>query len=99
MLYGYETFDGPRSGTALVNGAIPDTYRLGIGDELVITFRGQISTTIRAIVDREGRVILPQNLPPIPAAGRTFGEFQRELSARVQSRLSAQEQQRPALHL
>ena len=84
LLYGYETFDGPRGGAALAKGAVPETYRLGIGDELVITFRGQLATTNRSIVDREGRVLLP-NLPPIPAAGRTFGEFQRDLQSRVQS--------------
>ena len=84
LLYGYETFDGPRSAATLVNGAVPDTYRLGIGDELVVTFRGQLATTSRVTVDREGRVILP-NMSPVPAAGRTFGDFQRDLQARVQS--------------
>lgn len=84
QLFGYETFDGPRTGVALASGTVPETYRLGIGDELVVTFRGQVSTTSRAVVDREGRVLLP-NLPPIPAAGRTFGEFQRDLQSRVQS--------------
>ena len=82
--YGYETFDGTRSAVALTNGAVSDTYRLGIGDELVVTLRGQISTTARAFVDREGRVTL-QNLNPIPAAGRTFSEFRRELEARTQA--------------
>ena len=84
LQYGYDTFDGPRTGAALANGAVPETYRLGIGDEIIVTFRGQLATTNRLVVDREGRTLLP-NLPPIPAAGRSFGEFQRDLQARVQS--------------
>ena len=82
--YGYETFDGARSSDALANGSVPDTYRLGVGDEIVITLRGQLSTTSRAIVDREGRIIIDA-LGPIPAAGRLFGDFRRELAARVQA--------------
>ena len=82
--FGYETFDGVRAPAVLLNGAIPESYRLGIGDELVITMRGQVSTTANAMVDREGRIIL-NNLAPIPAAGRTFGEFRRDLQARIQA--------------
>lgn len=82
--YGYETFDGARPSDALANGAVSDTYRLGIGDELAITMRGQVYTTSRVVVDREGRVII-EALGPIPAVGRSLGEFRRELVARVQA--------------
>lgn len=82
--YGYETFDTVRQSDRLSNGAVPETYRLGVGDEIAITLRGQVSSSIRAAVDREGRVVL-DTLGPIPAAGRTFGEFRRELAARVQA--------------
>ena len=84
LQFGYDIFDGPRAPAVLVNGAIPDSYRLGIGDELVLTFRGQISDTGTATVDREGRVFLP-DLDPIPAAGRTFADFRGELEARVEA--------------
>ena len=82
--YGYETFDGVRAPDELANGAVPETYRLGVGDELVITMRGQVSSSTRAVIDREGRVVL-ESLGPIPAAGRQFSEFRRELLARVQA--------------
>jgi polysaccharide export outer membrane protein len=82
LQFGYEMFDGPRSPGVLVNGAIQDSYRMGIGDELVITFRGQNAQTTNAVVDREGRIIL-SDLDPISAAGRTFGDFKGELEARV----------------
>jgi protein involved in polysaccharide export with SLBB domain len=77
--YGYDIFRSiqPSNGE-LLTGAVAENYRLNIGDQLIITFRGQISRTIRTRVDREGRVVIPE-LPPIPAAGRTFGEFRRDL--------------------
>ena len=63
-------------------GAVPPTYVLGIDDEIVVTFSGQESRTETVVVDREGRVLLI-GWQPIPAAGRTFGEFKRELEART----------------
>ncbi|MGH7074043.1 MAG: SLBB domain-containing protein [Stellaceae bacterium] len=77
--YGYDLFRSiqPSNGQ-LLTGAVAENYRLSIGDQLIITFRGQISRTVRARVDREGRVVIPE-LPPIPAAGRAFGDFRRDL--------------------
>ena len=82
LQFGDGIFDAPRTPQVLVNGAIPENYRLGIGDEIVITFRGQISLSTSAVVDREGRIILA-DMDPISAAGRTFGDFRGELEARV----------------
>ena len=83
--YGYDLFRTiiPSSGD-LQNGAVADNYRLSIGDELVITLRGQVSRSLRTRIDREGRLVLP-DLPPIPAAGRTFGEVQADLERAVGS--------------
>ncbi|MBT4710166.1 MAG: polysaccharide biosynthesis/export protein [Alphaproteobacteria bacterium] len=86
LQFGYDMFDGPRIPGVLVNGAIPDNYRLGIGDEIVITFRGQLSQSTDAVVDREGRIVLT-DLDPIPAAGRTFGDFRADLETRVEAAL------------
>jgi protein involved in polysaccharide export with SLBB domain len=81
---GYELFVGASPLQEPFTGAVPDTYVLGIGDELVVTLRGQASRTLTTRVDREGRVLLP-DLPPIPAAGRAFGELRADLEARVQA--------------
>jgi protein involved in polysaccharide export with SLBB domain len=62
------------AGNLVGTGAINDSYQLGIGDELVITFRGQTNRSYRTAVDREGQVVLP-DMPPVPAAGRSFGHF------------------------
>jgi protein involved in polysaccharide export with SLBB domain len=63
-------------------GAIGDNYVLGIGDELVVTLNGQMSRSLRTRVDSEGRVVVPE-LAPIPAAGRLFGDFRRDLEREV----------------
>lgn len=84
--FGYGVFRVRPTEPAPLTGAVPETYRLGIGDELVVTFRGQVSTSLTVRVDREGRVMLP-DLPPIPATGRTFGDFVRDLEARTAAAL------------
>lgn len=78
--FGYDVFDSFVDPDILRSGAIQDSYRLGIGDELVITFSGQQSSTTGVLVDREGRVLL-NNLPPVVASGRTFGDFRAALEA------------------
>ncbi len=67
-------------------GAINDSYRLGIGDELVVTFRGQSNESYRTAVDREGQIFLP-NMPPVPAAGLSFGQFRDELERQAEASL------------
>ena len=86
LQFGYELFDGEFLLEELTTGAISNDYILGIGDELIITFHGQETGTLAILVDREGRVVLG-NMPPIAAAGRTFGEFRRELEARTATAL------------
>jgi len=81
--YGYDLFHGfqPSSGQLLA-GAVPDDYRLGIGDTVVVSLRGQVSKSLSVPVDRDGQVILP-DLAPIPAAGRRFGDWRQDLVQRV----------------
>ena len=91
--FGYELFQQlPKKTkkTEIVGGAVQDDYILGIGDILVVTFRGQESTSGTTRVDSEGRVVL-KDLPPISAAGRTFGDFRRELEALTQLTLLGSE--------
>jgi polysaccharide export outer membrane protein len=81
--YGYDTFQNFRPSTGnLQAGAVADDYVLGIGDQLVITLRGQVSRSVTTRVDREGRIVIP-NLPPIPAAGRSFADMRAALESQV----------------
>lgn len=83
--FGYDLRNERRQTTnSLLNGAVPDDYILGIGDELVVTLRGQVNSTTSVRVDREGRIVLP-NMVPVAAAGRRFGEFRDELTAQAQT--------------
>jgi len=75
---------GPTPTAGLLSGSVPDDYVLGIGDELVITLRGQVNSTSQVRVDREGRIVLP-NMQPVAAAGRRFGEFRDDLTAQAQA--------------
>lgn len=80
--FGYNIFNADVRVDAQFSGAIQDDYILGIGDELVVTFHGQTQGTSSIRVNREGRVVIGE-LPPLPVAGLTFGEFRRNLEARV----------------
>ena len=82
--FGYNIFNRRVLPAELAFGRISDSYILGIGDEIVISFVGSVDKSYVTKVDREGRVVLP-DLPPVIAAGRSFGEFSRELRARVAS--------------
>ena len=88
-LYGYELFSagtrGAPSGMAPV-GAVPGDYVVGIGDVLQVVLRGQKSASKRYTVDREGRLVV-DDLPPVPAAGRTLAELRQDLEAVVRTSL------------
>ena len=79
--FGYRIFQG-RGSETLLNGAVSDSYQLGIGDKLVFAFRGPESYDVEAEVDREGYIVL-EDMRPIVAAGRTFAEFRDVFRAEV----------------
>ena len=76
--FGYEQFGVSGQIPVPQSGALQDDYVLGPGDEIVISLRGQENSEFRAAVDRDGRVLLPR-LSPIMAAGRTLGDFRRDV--------------------
>jgi protein involved in polysaccharide export with SLBB domain len=80
--FGYDQLG--RASAVLVpqTGAVQDDYVLGPSDEIVVSLRGQENRELRATVDRDGKVVLPR-LNPIAAAGRTLGDFRRDLNASV----------------
>ncbi len=82
MQYGYGLFSRQAELKSLDAGTIFPDYVLGIDDEVVITFLGRLSKSLQLRIDRKGRLLLP-DFKPILAAGHTFGEVRREITART----------------
>lgn len=81
--FGYDQLGAGRDVLVPQTGAVTDDYILGPGDQIDLSLRGQENSEFRAVVDRNGRVILPR-LNPIMAAGRTFGDFRAAVTAAAQ---------------
>jgi len=80
--FGYDMLRGGGPPTGQTVGSVPESYLLGVGDQLVITLRGNVNDVVTAVIDREGRVTIP-GLPPLPAANRTFGDFKALLARAI----------------
>lgn len=61
----------------------PD-YILGPGDGLTLNVWGSVSQRLRRVVDREGRLSLPE-VGTIQVAGRNLGEVQRDVQAALRT--------------
>jgi protein involved in polysaccharide export with SLBB domain len=82
--YGYELFAGePTSFIPSENAAVPDTYIVGSGDQLKINLYGKESDSFEVIVDREGRLNIP-DLSPVEVAGLTFAEIKELIKVKVE---------------
>jgi len=82
--YGYELFAGePTTFMPSENAAVPDTYIVGSGDQLKINFYGKESDSFEVIVDREGRISIP-DLSPVEVAGLTFAEIKELIKVKVE---------------
>ena len=82
--FGYDVLGVPSSVSITQTGAVQDGYILGQGDEVVLVLRGQENATYRVRVDRNGRIVVPK-LNPISAAGRSLGDFRRDVQSQVAS--------------
>ena len=80
--FGYDLFANIASAAGPLTGAVGDDYVIGVGDDLVIQLQGATNDSQNVRVGRDGRLIANQ-LPPIPAAGRSIGAVKRDLEAAV----------------
>ena len=80
-LFGYELFTRGNF-TASQGAAVPASYVLGPGDEIVVQVYGAIDLTERLVVDREGRVLIPQ-AGPLTLSGVRLGEAEKVLAAHL----------------
>ena len=82
--FGYELFAGePTTFMPSETSAVPDTYLVGRGDQLLINFFGKESASFEVIVDREGRINIP-DLSPVQVAGLTFAEVKELIKLKVE---------------
>ena len=63
-------------------GAVQDDFVLASGDRLTVTFRGQRSDTKTIAIDSSGQLLV-DDLPPVPAAGRTIAQVRETLRAHI----------------
>lgn len=85
--FGYELFAGePTTFMPSETAAVPDTYLVGRGDQLLINFYGKESDSFEVIVDREGRISIP-NLSPVQVAGLTFAEVKELIKVKVEQEI------------
>jgi protein involved in polysaccharide export with SLBB domain len=87
--FGYETFRGGAA-PAPSFGALPGSYILGPGDEVVVALRGRARQTLSVRIGRDGMLLLPE-LPPIPAAGRSLADLRADMEARAARELGGSE--------
>lgn len=77
--FGHEFFHRTRSPAKPVEDiTVGPDYVVGIGDQILITIWGDIEKRYVKIVDRQGRLVLP-DVGAILTAGRSLGELREEL--------------------
>lgn len=82
--FGYSLFAGePTTFMPNESAAVPDTYLVGPGDQLIINFYGKESESFDVTVDREGRISIP-DLTPVQVVGLTFAEVKALINAKVE---------------
>ncbi len=84
--FGYNIFDRLPLFDQVMTGSVPDSYRLGVGDEVIVSFKGSREEVVSLKVDREGRLIIP-SLPPLNVSGLTVGEVKNSLQQQVSESL------------
>ncbi|MEZ5758744.1 MAG: polysaccharide biosynthesis/export family protein [Emcibacteraceae bacterium] len=80
--FGYTIFDRLPMMNQIMTGTVPDSYKLGVGDDLIVNFKGSREEVISVKIDREGRLIIP-SLNPMNVSGLTLGEVKDSLEAQV----------------
>jgi protein involved in polysaccharide export with SLBB domain len=85
--FGTELFAGPRETAPPTDIAASPDYRLGPGDNLIVTLWGQVDKEYSLTVDREGMVFVPQ-VGRLHAYGQTLEQFQQAMYRKLSSHYS-----------
>jgi len=79
--FGQDLFENPQVGE-VNNAQAPEDYRLGPGDNLIISLWGRVQQEWNLTIDRQGAVFIPK-VGEIAAWGLTLAEFERRLEAQL----------------
>ncbi|MEW6983261.1 SLBB domain-containing protein [Colwelliaceae bacterium 6471] len=85
--FGYDIFaNAPMTFAPTLDVAIPDNYIVGSGDTLNIQMFGKENNEYNLLVNREGKVILPE-LGPLSVSGLTFSELKQQVANEVKNKI------------
>mgnify|MGYP003705960451 CR=1 FL=1 len=85
--YGQNLFDSEVSTFAPTDNApVPSTYRLGVGDQLIVQLFGKENEQINLQVDRSGDAVFPR-LGSMTLAGLSFDDAKKVIKTRVSQQL------------
>lgn len=79
--FGQDLFENPQVGE-VNNAQAPEDYRLGPGDNLIISLWGRVQQEWNLTIDRQGAVFIPK-VGEIAAWGLTLGEFESRLDGQL----------------
>jgi protein involved in polysaccharide export with SLBB domain len=86
-IYGFNFFQySPTTFAPVDNTPVNSTYILGPGDKIEVNFYGGKERTVKAFINREGKVVLPY-IGPVNFLGKTFEQAKNYLSKKVETEL------------
>lgn len=85
-MFGYDLFAGvPTTFAPATDIPVPAEYIVGPGDNINLNFYGKTNSQITVVVDREGKINVPE-LGPIHVAGLSFQELKVMMNEEVKQR-------------
>ena len=81
-LFGYELFDSTNRFAPAEAAAVPPSYVLSPGDELVVQINGLVEVVDRFVIDRDGRILLPK-VGPVSMAGVALKDAERVMASHI----------------
>lgn len=85
--FGYGLFAGePSTFAPVADAPVPSNYKIGVGDTVNVQLYGKESNLHTLIVDREGRISIPQ-LGPIGVAGLSYDDMRNLVQDQVENRM------------
>ena len=86
--FGYELFTrkGPSTFAPVTNVPVPSDYIVGAGDQLGLQLYGTQNRSLKLVVDRDGRINIPE-IGPVNVAGQRFTSVKAALEGRVERQL------------